>query len=41
MTPDMKHALILWQQAMYDEGLAVRSGAEMADFVFGLERRLD
>lgn len=38
MTPDMKYALILWQQAMYDEGLAKRPGAEMADFVFGVER---
>jgi AbiV family abortive infection protein len=38
MTPDMKHALILWQQAMFEESLAIRSGADMADFVFGVER---
>jgi AbiV family abortive infection protein len=37
-TPDMKYALILWQQAMHDEGLTTRPGAEMADFIFGVER---
>jgi hypothetical protein len=34
----MKYALILWQQAMHDEGLTTRSGSEMADFIFGVER---
>jgi AbiV family abortive infection protein len=40
MTPDMVHALILWHQAMYDEGLTAMSGSKMADFVFGVECRM-
>ena len=39
MTSDMKYALILWQQAMYEEGLAANTGSAMADFVFGKDRR--
>jgi hypothetical protein len=39
LTSDMKYALILWQQAMYEEGLAAKPGDEMADFIFGAERR--
>ena len=39
LTPDMPYALILWQQAMYEEGLVVRSGSEMADFIFDRDRR--
>ena len=35
----MKYGLIRWQQAMYEEGLATTPGEEMADFVFGVERR--
>ena len=38
LMPNMKYGLILWQQAMYEEGLAMKPGAEMADFVFGVER---
>jgi AbiV family abortive infection protein len=39
LTPNMKYGLILWQQAMYEEGLAMKPGEEMADFIFGAERR--
>ena len=39
LTPNMKYGLILWQQAMYEEGLATKPGEEMANFVFGVERR--